>query len=328
MLVAAFRTPSHKFTFLTVRGAAPTIVQATLGGLVGTVIPAGTLAQDTSGNTYVLTGAVTIDASSTATGEFENIVPGPTPCPAGTLAKVYQKVDGWDTITNAADGSIGNLVESRSDFEYRRQNSVALNGHGSPGAIYGAVFTLPGVLDVYVKDNPTGATVNTGPTNYPIVKNSVYVAVVGGIDAEIAKAIWIKKDLGCNMNGNTSAIVVDDSGYSYPQPSYTISWERPPALPVKFAVRVVSDSALPSNIVTLIKDAIIARFNGTDGTTRERIGATILASRYYGAVVSVAANVALVDVLIGTSTATLTQVAVGIDQRPTLSASDISVSLI
>ena len=93
-------------------------------------------------------------------------------------------------------------------------------------------------------------------------------------------------------------------------------------------MQLLNDSSLPSNIVTLVKNAIIARFNGADGTTRERIGATILASRYYGAVVSVASNVSLISVLIGTSTPTLSQIAVGIDQRPTVSAADITVTLV
>ena len=107
-----------------------------------------------------------------------------------------------------------------------------------------------------------------------------------------------------------------------------VKFERPAALPVKFAVQLVNDVSLPSNIVALVKAAIIARFNGTDGTTRERIGSLILASRYYGAVVSAASNVSLISVLIGTSTPTLSQVSVGIDQKPTLSESDITVTLV
>ena len=184
------------------------------------------------------------------------------------------------------------------------------------------------VLDVYVKDNPSGDTVLTGSTNYPLLPHSVYVAVVGGTDADIAAAIWRKKDTGCDYNGNTSVVVTDDSGYNYPQPTYTVKFERPAALPVKFAVQLVNASSLPSNIVQLVQDAIIARFNGADGTTRERMGSLILASRYYGAVVSVAPNVSLISVLIGTSTPTLSQVAVGIDQKPTLSVADISVTLV
>lgn len=321
-----FQDAIARIYFLTRKPATLTSVQATVNGLAGTVIPGGTLAQDTSGNTYACAGAVTIDATGSVTAEFQNVATGPIPCAAGTLTQVYQAVPGWDTITNAADGTLGSDVESRADFEYRRKNSVALNGTGTPQAIYAEVFALADVLDVYVKDNPTGAAVNTGSTNYPIAAHSVYVAVVGGADADVAAAIWAKKDLGCDTNGNTSATVVDPSGYSYPQPSYTIKFQRPAALAVKFAVQLVNDPSLPSNIVTLVKNAIIARFNGADGTTRERIGATILASRYYGAVVSVASNVSLISVLIGTSSPTLTQINVGIDQRPTVSAADITVT--
>lgn len=323
-----FQDAIGRIYFLTRKPATPTAVTATLGGIAGTVIPAGTFAQDTDGNTYALSGDATIGISGTVDADFQNVQTGPIPCAAGTLTSVYQAIPGWDTITNAADGTMGSNVESRADFEYRRRNSVALNGKGTPQAIYAAVFDLLDVLDVYVKDNPSGNTVNTGPTNYPILPHSVYVAVVGGTDAEVAAAIWRKKDLGCDTNGNTSATVVDPSGYSYPQPSYSIKFQRPASLAVKFAVRIVNDPSLPSNIVTLVKNAIIARFNGADGTTRERIGATILASRYYGAVVSVASNVSLLDVLIGTSSPTLTQINVGIDQRPTVSAADITVTLV
>jgi len=323
-----FQDAIGRIYFLTRKPATPTTVQATVNGLAGTVIPGGTLAQDTSGNTYACSGDVTIDVTGSVTAEFQNIETGPIPCAAGTLTQVYQAVPGWDTITNAADGTLGSDVESRADFEYRRKNSVAKNGTGTPQAIYAEVFALADVLDVYVKDNPTGSAVNTGSTNYPIAAHSVYVAVVGGADADIASAIWRKKDLGCDTNGNTSATVVDPSGYSYPQPSYSIKFQRPATLAVKFAVRIVNDPSLPSNIVTLVKNAIIARFNGADGTTRERIGATILASRYYGAVVAVASNVSLLDVLIGTSSPTLTQINVGIDQRPTVSAADITVTLV
>lgn len=323
-----FQDAIGRIYFLTRKPATPTAVTATLGGIAGTVIPAGTFAQDTDGNTYALSGDATIGISGTVDADFQNVQTGPIPCAAGTLTSVYQAIPGWDTITNAADGTMGSNVESRADFEYRRRNSVALNGKGTPQAIYAAVFDLLDVLDVYVKDNPSGNTVNTGPTNYPILPHSVYVAVVGGTDADVAAAIWRKKDTGCDTNGNASATVVDQSGYSYPQPSYVIKFQRPATLAVKFAVRIVNDPSLPSNIVTLVKNAIIARFNGADGTTRERIGATILASRYYGAVVAVASNVSLLDVLIGTSSPTLTQINVGIDQRPTVSAADITVTLV
>lgn len=323
-----FQDAIARIYFLTRKPATATSVTATLGGAPGTVIPAGTLAQDTSGNTYASTGIATIGAGSTVDQEFQNITTGPIPCAADTLIKVYQAIPGWDTITNAADGTIGHDAENRTDFESRRKNSVALNSRSTPNAIYAAVFDVDDVLDCYVIDNPLNVTVNTGSTNYPVGAHSVYVAVVGGLDADVAAAIWSKKDVGCDYNGNTSVTVTDASGYNYPAPSYSVKFERPVALPVKFAVQIANDPLLPLNIVTLVKDAVMARFNGTDGTARERIGSIILASRYYGAVASSAPNVALLNVLVGTVTPTLTQVPVGIDQKPTLSASDITVTLV
>lgn len=322
-----FQDAIGRIYFLTRKGATSTSVQATVTGPVGGVVTAGTLMRDTSGNTYAATGAITIGASGSATGEFQNIVTGPIPCPAGTLTKIYQ-AGAADSITNATDGTLGRDVETRADFEYRRKNSVEIRANGTPGAIYSEVFNIADVLDCYVIDNPSSVAVLKGSTSYSIAAHSVYVAVVGGTDADVAAAIWRKKDLGCDMNGNTTVSVTDESGYSYPQPTYSIKFERPDALPVLFEVEIANSTALPSDIVDLVKNAIIARFNGTDGTTRERIGALILASRYYGAIATVAPAASVISILIGTTTATLNQVLVGIDQRPTVSASDITVTLV
>lgn len=323
-----FQDAIARIYYLTRKPATSTAVTCTVGGAPGTILSLGTLAQDTNGNTYASTAAATIGAGSTVSVIFQNVLTGPIACAAGSLTKVFQAVSGWDTITNAAAGTLGQDVENRTDFETRRKNSVALNAHGTPQAIYANVFNVANVLDCYVVDNPTNATVNTGPTNYPVLPHSVYVAVVGGLDADVAAAIWAKKDVGCDYNGNTSVTVTDPSGYSYPQPTYVVKFQRPSALAIKFQVRLVNNGLLPGNITTLVQNAIIARFNGTDGTARERIGATVLASRYYSAVANCAPNVATIDILIGTSTPTLGSVNVGIDQTPTVTAGDITVILV
>ena len=53
-----FQDAIGRIYFLTRKPATPTVVQATVNGLAGTVIPGGTLAQDTSGNTYACSGNV------------------------------------------------------------------------------------------------------------------------------------------------------------------------------------------------------------------------------------------------------------------------------
>jgi hypothetical protein len=324
-----FQDAIGRFYFMTRNGAEPTAVQCIVGGLPFTVIPAGKLASDTAGNTYVLAGDVTIGAGSTALSNWQNLVAGPIPCPTGSLVKVAQSVPGWDTITNPADGVLGRVVETAQEFEIRRQNSVAANARGSVQAIQSDVFKVLNVLDCYVIDNTRGFVVNKGSTNYPMLAHSLYVAVVGGVDQDIAEAIWLSKDTGCDYNGNTTVTVLDTSpSYSPPYPAYQVIFNRPTSTPVKFAVSLVNSPTLPSNIVALVQAAIVAQFTGTTGLAPARIGAAITGSAYYGAVLGVAPGITVLSVLVGISTPTLPQVIMGIDQAPVINASDITVTLV
>lgn len=313
--------------FLERSPGAPTTVACTCVGEFGTVIPVGAQAQDTSGNRYTCTDGGVIPVSGTIVLNFANVEDGPIPCPADTLTTIYQAIPGWDTINNAADGVLGRLVESRAEFEFRRINSVALNAHGSKESIYGAVFNVPDVLDVFVTENVTNAVLNYGATNYPLAPHSVYVGVVGGVSQAIGEAIYTKKDLGCDMNGNTT-VQVEDSSYTAPQPVYDITFNRPTPLPILFEVQLADSSSLPADIVQQVKDAIIAAFIGADGSPRVRIGGLILASKFYNAVNRLGPEVSILSILIGTVTPTLYSVTAGIDQSPTVSAADINVILV
>lgn len=319
--------------FLYRKGAQSTAVTCTLGGVPGTVIPAGTLAQDTSGNTYILLGSATIGSDSTVSSSWQNQQTGPIPCPSGTLTQVGQAITGWDTITNPADGVLGNVVESQQDFYFRVQNSVAINGRGTCPSIYANLFQVPNVLDCFVLDNPSGETVEYGSSNYPLAPHSLYVAVVGGNAQSVAQAIWGKKDTGCSYNttpGNGSVstqTVTDTSGYSFPQPNYQVSFINPGALPIYFSVQIANAPNLPSNITTLIQNAIIAQFNGQNGNARARIGSSIIAAQYYAAVSAIGNYLTLLGIQVGiTSPGTAEQVQAGIDQTPTLSAGNITVT--
>lgn len=308
--------------------AVATLVACDCVGANGVVILAGARAQDTSGNIYVCLNGGTIPIGGTISLDFVCTEAGPIPCTTGTLNQIYTSVAGWDTINNPADGVIGREVESRIDFEFRRRNSVALNSRGSLASIYAAVMSVTGVLDVYCFENYTAAEADIGSTDYTMLPNSIYIAVVGGANADIAAAIMSRKDVGCNMNGNTTVTISDSENYSYPYPEYTYKFHRPTAVPILFAVSIVDSPSLPTNIATLIKNAIISSFNGQDGSQRERIGASIFASKYYGPVALASQFLSIISILIGTATATLNQVDIGIDQYPTITASNITVTLV
>lgn len=314
--------------FLNRSPGAPTAVQCVCVGALGTVIPTGAQAADQSGNRYVCTAGGTIGVSGTITLTFANVLNGPIPCPANTLNIIYQAIPGWDTVNNPSPGVPGLNVETAAEFRVRRQQSVALNAHGSLPSIYAAVFDLPDVIDAYATENVTDNTVNTGSTNYPLLPHSLYVAVVGGDPVAIANAIWTKKDVGANYNGNTTVVVTDPSGYLPPLPSYNVKFEIPPSLPIKFAVQIAASPSLPANIVALTQAAIVAAFNGADGSSRVRIASLLLASKFYAPVVNIGPEVSVLSILLGSVTPTLNSQQIGIDQAPTVQASDVSVTLV
>jgi len=308
--------------------ASGTLVAGTCNGLAGTVIPQGAIAQDTAGNQYALLSAVTIASSGNVIGQFQCLSMGPIACPTGTLTTIYKAISGWESVTNATAGVPGVNEESRADFELRRQNSVGVNALNSIQSVLAAVLAVPNVIDAYVTDNSTNATVNTGPTNYPIIGNSIYVAVAGGAAADVAKAIWSKKSLGCAYNGSTTYTYTDSSTGVLPYPTYTVKWVTPTSVPVYFAVDIVNNTSVPSNITALVQAAILAAFNGQDGGSRARIGSTLYAGRYFAGIAAIGNGVELLSIGIGASASpTATSLALGIDQLPTLSASNITVTL-
>ena len=306
-----------------------TVVNATVNGAVGTVIPAGAVAQDTSGYLYSSVSSVTIPSSGVATVEFQNQTQGPIACNIGALSIIYTAIAGWDTITNSTAGALGNDVESRAAFEARRQASVAGNSVNSISSIYGALAALSDVYSVLVVDNPAGTTVNYGSTSYPLAPHSLCVSVAGGTSAEIAQAIWNKKPPGCAYNGNTSATVYD-TNYATPVP-YTVTWLTPTSTPIYFAVTLKNNTQLPSNINQLVQNAIIQSFSGEDDGTIAGIGETIYGSRYYANVSAISPAVEILSILVGftsLSGATHTYQQIGIDQLPTIAASQIGVTLV
>ena len=314
--------------FMTRIPGAGTVVQATCTGAVGTVIPAGAVAKDTSGYLYSSVSAATIPASGSVTVEFQNQTQGPIACNIGALNVIYTAVAGWDTITNTTAGALGNNVESRAAFEARRIASVAVNAVNSVQSIYAAVASISNVIGVFVVDNPSNSTVNYGASSYPLAPHSICVSVAGGTSSAIAQAIWNKKPPGCSYNGNTS-VTVYDNNYSSPVP-YTVTYLTPTSVPIYFNVNIKNSPLLPANITTLVQNAVIQTFNGLDGSGAPvSIGSTSYSGRYYTNINAINPNVNVIEVYLGLSASPTTLlVSMGIDQLPTLTASNILVTLV
>ena len=313
--------------FLTRIPGAGTVVNATCNGAVGTVIPAGSVAQDTSGYLYSSLASATIPSGGSITVQFQNQTQGAIACGIGALSKIYTAVSGWNTITNPSAGVLGNTVESRAAFEARRQASVAVNSLNANQSILGAVLSVPNVIEAVVVDNPSNSTVSYGSTSYSLAAHSICVSVAGGTSSAVAQAIWSNKPPGCGYNGNTT-ITVYDTSYATPI-AYTVTYLSPTSTPTYFTVQIKNSALLPANITQLVQNAVIASFNGQDGGTAVSINSTTYSGRYYANINAISPAVNVIEVYLGLSASPSTlSIAFGIDQLPTLSASNIAVTLV
>ena len=277
--------------------AEPTVLELQLSGAIDVVIPIGASVIDGAGNIYLATETGTFTSSGLMTLSFSSQIVGPVSVPE--KVSIYQSIPGWDSAT-VLSGTVGQLTESRSQFEARRRQSVAKNARGILNSVLGAVLDVPGVLDCYVTENDlaTPQTIN----GYLLNPNSIYVAVVGGAAADVARAMWSKKAPGCSWNGNTTFTVEDtNAGYSPPVPTYLVRWETPADLPILFAAILNSGPDVPADAATQVQNALLAAFNGTDGGARARIGSKLLASRYVTPILALGSWVQLQSLKIGSA---------------------------
>ena len=269
--------------FLTRHISEPTVVTCQLTGFNGTIIPYGVQAQTSDGLNLICNSSVTIGsepfAPGTAQTTFRVAENGPVEIAAHAVNKIITTTAGWDTIDNATPGVVGRDVETRSEFEARRAASVAANSHGSTGALYGTIANLPGVLDCQVLEN-------IGP--FPVVKygvevpgHGVTVCVYGGEDADIAEAIYRKKDNGADTGGNTT---ITYTAADYANAVYQYLILRP--TPTNFWIKVTlgAGSAPSPEQIAALQEALFTDFYGLNlvsGNARIGLASTVYASRFY-----------------------------------------------
>ena len=336
-----FQDALGRIYFMTRKPAvAATIPGVILTGTPGVLAAAGTLqARSPDGSLWSNQAAVTYDATTgNATVTFVAATAGFGPVATPGTLKIYQQVNGWLGVSNPNGSVAGKDVESRSEFETRRQESVTIGGIGQAANVRAAVMAVAGVTDCYVYNNGSDSAITYGATNYPIPAHSIAVSVTGGTDADVALAINSKLDCGCGFSGQgtTTVTVLDSINYAPPYPQYPVRFVRPPTVEIYFNVQVAQLPNVPSTYIQDIQNAIVAAFvNGfstDDGKivlSRARIGMQLIGAAYKPVVSVLDPNLIPVNIFIGTSASpTAESVTMGIDQQPTIANLNISVSQI
>ena len=305
--------------FMKRKQATHSVAPVAFTGLNGVVIPAGFLLQDVAGNIWETTGVSNIGNTGTVTGQAICQTAGAIEANVNSITTIISALSGLDSVTNNDSAVAGYAEEDRADFEVRRQESVALNGKMTDAATRGAVLALPNVVDCYVRSNPTDATITVGETNYSLIRNSIVVSVVGGVDYDIAEQALIKAGTGCSFNGNTPITVYDNTYENSPIP-YDIKILRPDFLDVYIQVKVLDISKVTVQDQTTIKNAILAGLS--TGNLKARIGGTIIPAAYMCGL----PGIGIVSLKVSTDNTTwLDKLTVGIDQYPSVDQFRISI---
>lgn len=274
--------------FLTRKPAIPSTAVIKCTGLAGTVIPLSAQVRSTADDTvWQNTEEQTIGSDGTCECVFACQSSGLIAAGANTLTQIQTMVAGWDTATNETAATVGQNAESQGAFENRRYASVGLNSRGTAAAVYARVANTAGVVVASVRENKTNMPIEVD--GYYLKAHSIFCAVIGGEDKDIADAIYKSCSAGCDYNGNTTVSVTDE----YTRAVEDVTFYRPSEFDIYVKVTLAGKDSLPDEYEATVKKAVYDNFYGEDTATiagepilRVVMGTTILASRFIPSVLN------------------------------------------
>ena len=232
----------------------PSNVELTLGGVPGSVIIAGRIVESpTTGSRWTIDSPVTIGPGGTASVTATCTVNGATQASIGTITRIVSTVGGWQTVTNPSVATPGTDRQTDSLLRVERAKAVARPGSNQVDNMLGEIFAVSGVRRAIVLENFTGAVDGNG-----LPAHSVAPIVDGGLDADVALAIFRKKNPGCALHAAGTLVTVPDVYDKYPSNVKDITFSRPVYVDMTIVVTVQNDGTLPNNADDLIKAAILS----------------------------------------------------------------------
>lgn len=305
--------------------ATPSTVTATLSGVAGTVVPAGSQAETTAGDIFELAAGVTIGGGGTIPGVFQSVENGPIPIGSATLTVIRSGVLGWETVTNATAGTPGRSTESDAASRVRRRSLIGIQARTVPQAIIGTVSAVDGVKSMAFLEN----TAATGATIQGIVMTakSIWCCVDGGTNNDVALAILRSRSAGVDMVGGTTVSVIDPASGQ----TYSVDFDRPTPVPMLVRVSVRANSSV-ANPTQAVQEAVLAYAAGElEGEQGFVVGSDVSPFEIGAAVgrYTPALFVTLVEVApVSTGTYQTTVFDIDINELATITAGNIVVQIV
>lgn len=301
--------------------AKSSIVMATITGVAGTVISAGSQASTQAGDIFYLENQVTIPSSGTINATFLSLEKAAIPCPVGSLTKIIDGTLGWETINNSTAAILGNSREGDESFKQQFYGSGLFSGMSLIEDYDNAIKNVENVISCYVRDNGTNAVVvYDGVT---IVAHSVYACVDGGDNTEIATALFQRKSGGCNwtaISGQSVTVDVVDPTYGDP---YQVIFNRPNEILIYEDITLSAGTSTESDLVTAVQTAVTNYINSL------KIGEDVNLLSLAQAINTAVPGIVLTSLTIGTSAGSLSSsnITIHVNEAAKTLAANITVTV-
>lgn len=212
-------------------------------------VPEGFLAETTAGMHYVTLssgvitgGSVTLPASAAIAGPDGNTA-------EETIKNITNPKLGIKSVINEKAFEGGRNTETDDEFRERYYRSVDFAGGVNIDAIIAEVLgSVEAVIAVTGEENDTDFESKTG-----LPPHSFEIVAYGGLDEEIAQAIFRRKAAGIQTFGNTTVSVITAAGNTY-----DIHFSRPAPINVWIKVfNLVTNDKFPLDGIERIKANVV-----------------------------------------------------------------------
>lgn len=235
----------------------------TVSGTAGTRIPAGFLVSTNGGLQYVVTSAVTIGSEGSVLAVIKAVKTGTEyNTDVGTVQMIVNpsSVSGITSVYNKAEVTGGREKETDIDFRDRYYKSVDYAGGVNADAIRASLLNdVEGVSSAYIYENDQDIFDEV----YNLPAHSMEAVVYGGLDEQVAQAIYARRAAGIQTLGSSEVDILTASGQTmkirFSRPSPKRIWVRITSL--KTTKEFSGNAAIKEALVEYIGDSTSGGLN-------------------------------------------------------------------
>ena len=198
-------------------------VTATLTGVSGTQIPAGSRARTTAGAEFRTVASVNLSPAPGVEAVFESVDEGAIAAAANTLTQIVTVIPGWETVANAESAVLG--TDRQNDASYRTSYYARImrNASGPVEAIRSALSEAGATRLNPAATNENRGTSATTVQQWTTPAHHLLFIVEGGLTADLTRAVENYRGAGVGTMTAIRGATPDDTALDGVS-SGTVNW--------------------------------------------------------------------------------------------------------